>query len=402
MTGQGKKGWLFLAALVSITVLGPLSIHMYLPIMPYIQRAFGASTDLVQFSFSLVLFVMAAGTLAYGTLSDRFGRRPVLLAGLMIFAVGSAVCAVAGNMPMLLVGRLLQAVGAGCGIVLARAIARDVYGPDRLAKVIAYITAAYVLGPMFAPPIGGAIADLWGWNSVFVFAVAVCIAVSLFALRILHETHVPLAGSPSPAVGAGYRRLLSSPAFVGYALNPGFTSGAFFALSSSSSFLMVEMYGGSALEFGIYFMLLPGGYLAGNLVSGRLSGRVSTERMVVAGGVTALASTGLLAAALILGGSNPVWMFAAGGVLAAGQGLSMPFAQAAAINVDPALTGTASGIVVFLHFFGAASMSQIVGILHDGTFYPMLGVVFASSLMALLSGLWANTHARPTASPSPS
>ena len=138
--------------------------------MPTIQKAFGVSTVLTTLTFSMVLFVMAFGTLVYGSASDRYGRKPVLMVGLILFVAGSVICAVAWNFEVLIAGRLLQALAAGCGVVLARAIARDVYGPDKLAQVIAYITTAYVLGPTLAPPIGGAISDIFGWNAVFIFA----------------------------------------------------------------------------------------------------------------------------------------------------------------------------------------------------------------------------------------
>jgi DHA1 family bicyclomycin/chloramphenicol resistance-like MFS transporter len=145
----------FAMALGAITLIGPLSIHLFLPAMPAVKAHFAASDAAVQATFSVTLFAMAVVTPAYGSLSDRYGRRPVLLIGLGFFLLGSLVSALAGSVPMLILGRLIQAMGAGCGITLTRAIARDAYGPTALVKAIAYLTMAYTIGPMIAPPMGG-------------------------------------------------------------------------------------------------------------------------------------------------------------------------------------------------------------------------------------------------------
>src|SRR3972149_3872269 len=168
MTIPFRPRWYFFIALVSITFIGPLSLHLFLPAMSAVKQGFGVSTGMAQLTMSLAMLSMAFFTVAYGGLAARFGRKRVLLGGLVLFTCGAAACMVATNMPMLLAGRILQGAGAGCGVVLARAIARDVYGQDRVAQVIAYLTAAYVLGPMAAPPIGGPLTPLFGWRPLFV------------------------------------------------------------------------------------------------------------------------------------------------------------------------------------------------------------------------------------------
>lgn len=389
---------LFLTALIAVTFLGPLAVHMYIPVLPHIQKAFGISPAMAQFSLSLVIFVMALGTLFYGSLSDRYGRRGVLIAGLILFGVGSAICVVADQVAVLLAGRLVQAAGAGCGIVLARAMARDVYGADKLAQVIAYITAAYVLGPMFAPPLGGAMVDAWGWSSIFVFATIVSVAVLVFAAVILGETRRgPPPGTRPIRLLSSYARLLRSPVFVGYALNPAFTSGSFFALATGASFVMSDVYNRSAAEFGLWFMLLPLGFMAGNFTSGRIGHRYGIPRMVMTGSNVSLAGAVFLALALVTPTNSPTLLFAAGFFIATGQGLSLPQAQAAAINVDGELTGTASGLVVFLHLSASAACVQLVGLLHDGTLVPTIAVTFGATLLASIFAIYGNTQARKAA-----
>ena len=165
-------GPLFALALASISLIGPLAVHLFMPVIPAVKAALGLSDALAQLTFSIALFGMAFATLFYGSLSDRYGRRPVLLSGLALFLIGSAVSAAAGSIVPLVLGRFLQAIGAGCGITLGRAIAQDVYGKERLVKAIAYLTMFYTIGPMISPIVGGILIDMFGWRSVFGFALA--------------------------------------------------------------------------------------------------------------------------------------------------------------------------------------------------------------------------------------
>jgi len=392
MKAGGKwPGWLFLVALVAVTMIGPLAVHMYIPIMPTIQQVFGVSTTLTTLTFSMVFFVMAFGTLLYGQASDRFGRKPVLMIGLGLFVAGSGLCAIAWNFEALIAGRLLQALGAGCGVVLARAIARDVYGPEKLAQVIAYITTAYVLGPTLAPPIGGAVSDFFGWNAVFLLAAGVSLLVILLGGFVIPETHfVRKAGRGVVELAGDYVRLIRNPVFMCYALVPAFTSGAFFALAAYATFLMRDHYKGSSGEYGLYFMLLTIGFMSGNFISGRLGNRVTTEYMVAVGCVIGLITVELMTAAVLLFPDIPLALFLPGAFVGVAQGLAMPHAQAAAINAEPDLTGTASGVVMFLHFSAAAVASLFISTLYDQTFFPLIEVVFLLSVFALGFGLAAN------------
>ena len=176
--------------LASLALLGPFAIHLFFPVIPVVKLDFELSDALAQLTFSLGVFGMAFSTLVYGTYADRYGRRPVLLIGLLFFFVGSIISALAGSFTSLLVGRLVQSIGAGCGITLARAIARDVYGAEHLVKAIAYLTMFFALGGLLAPGVGGLLIDHLGWRSVFYFAGLIGFVIALSAYFVVPETGV--------------------------------------------------------------------------------------------------------------------------------------------------------------------------------------------------------------------
>src|SRR5262245_1643214 len=158
----------FAFALGLVALIAPLAVHLFLPVIPAVKAALTLSEAAAQLNFSIALFAMALATLAYGSLSDRYGRRPLLLSGLVLFLLGSAVSALAQSATALMLGRLVQAVGAACSTTLVRTIARDAYRADQLVRAIAYLTMFYTIGPMIAPLFGGLLIDTLGWRSVFV------------------------------------------------------------------------------------------------------------------------------------------------------------------------------------------------------------------------------------------
>jgi DHA1 family bicyclomycin/chloramphenicol resistance-like MFS transporter len=395
MTMSFKPRWYFFIALVSVTFIGPLSIHLFIPAMPAVKEAFGVSTGMAQLTLSLEMLSMACFTVAYGGLSDRFGRKRVLLSGLVLFTCGAVSCMAAANLPMLLAGRILQGAGAGCGVVLARAIARDVYGQDRVAQVIAYLTAAYVLGPMFAPPIGGQLTVLFGWRALFVLASVFGLLVIFAVAFAVPETRARKA-APFQGVFAGYKSLLRRRRFLGFMLQPGLMSAAFYTQATAVSFLAAEHLGADASEIGLWFFAFPIGFMAGSFVSGRIGASRSIEFMTILGGVLGVANGALLAGWLYFGGVSMAALYIPGFFVSLAQGLSMPYAQAGAMAVDAELAGSASGAVVFSQFFWPAALQQLTGLLADGTWVPMVTVHFAAVTGALLAG-WMAVRAKDLA-----
>ncbi len=388
MTTSFRPRWYFFVALVSSTFIGPLSLHLFIPAMSAVKAAFGVSTGMAQLTMSLAMLSMAFFTVAYGGLSDRFGRKRVLMGGLVLFTCGAATCMFAPNMPMLLAGRILQGAGAGCGVVLARAIARDVYGQERVAQVIAYLTAAYVLGPMAAPPIGGQLTALFGWRALFVLAAAVGLLVIFAVAFAVPETRARTSTVPRSVFG-GYRSLLRQRRFIGFMLQPGLLSAAFYTQATAVSFLAAEHLGADAAKIGLWFFAFPIGFMTGSFISGRIGANCSIEFMTILGGVVGVASAALLAGWLYFGGVSMAALYIPGIFVSLAQGLSMPYAQAGAMAVDTELAGSASGAVVFSQFFWPVALQQLTGLLADGTWVPMAAVQFAAVTGALLAGWMA-------------
>jgi DHA1 family bicyclomycin/chloramphenicol resistance-like MFS transporter len=385
----------FAVALAAISFIGPLSIHLFLPALPLVKDGFGISDGLAQFTFSLTLFTMAGTTLVYGALSDRYGRRPVLLSGLILFLIGNGLAVMAPTVALFIFGRFIQAIGAGCGVALARAIARDAYGPDKLVKAIAYLTMAYTLGPMISPPVGGILVDSFGWRSIFWFALASGGVIFLSAYIILYETR-PNADhlGRSHGILRGFARLLRQPLFLVFVLQSGFSSGTFFTLASAVTFLMQEYLQRPASEFGIYFLMFATGYCLGNWIASRMSGRVRIEHMVLAGSIMLATVIAAMVCVILLGLIVPLTFFIPGALISIAQGIALPNAQAGAIRVIPELAGTAAGIGVFLQMFCGGVFSQLYGFLADGTPTPMLLIVSIAATLTLLSGIAAFSLSR--------
>jgi DHA1 family bicyclomycin/chloramphenicol resistance-like MFS transporter len=382
-----NPGRVFALSLGLVALITPLAVHLFFPVIPEVKVALGLGHAGAQLTFSVALFGMAFATLFYGTLSDRYGRRPVLLSGLGLFLLGSVISALAQTPATLVVGRLVQAIGAGCALTLVRAIARDAYRADQLVKAIAYLTMFGTLGPMVAPTIGGVLIDTLGWRSTFVFAVLAGGVIALVAYRVLYETH-PAASRTTGDVSViqSYVALFSRMRFNAFVLQSGFTTGAFIVMATAAASLMTELLHRPATEFGLYFTLFPIGFFTGSLISTRIGHKLSTETMVLAGSMLALAAVGGQALALSQGLVVPLAFFLPGFFLTMAQGIAMPHGQAAAMAEIPRFAGTAAGIGVFMQNFGGAVFAQIYGVLADGTPRPMMMIALLCAVLNVVVG----------------
>ena len=398
----GPPSRTFTISLAFIALITPLAVHLFFPVIPAIKVALQLSDAHAQLTFSIALFGMAFATLFYGSLSDRYGRRPMLMSGLTLFLLGSIVSAIAETANALVLGRLVQAIGAGCALTLVRAIARDAYQPDQLVKAIAYLTMFGTLGPMVSPFIGGVLTDTLGWRSVFVFALVAGAAITLVAYKVMVETH-PLdkRNKGDRSVFQGYIALFSRLRFNAFVFQSGLNTGAFMVMASASASLMTELLHRPAAEFGLYFLLFPIGFFTGNLISTRVGNRISTETMVLIGSALSLATVIGQACVLSYGLVTPLAFFIPGTFITMAQGIAMPYAQVGAMAEIPRFAGTAAGVGVFMQNFCAAIFSQLYGVLADGTPRPMSMIAVLCGFLTLATGAIPFLQKRLGTSPLP-
>ncbi len=377
--------------LAGLTLLTPVTVHLFFPVIPAIKAEFGLSDALAQLTFSVGVFALAFSTLIYGTLGDRYGRRPVLLAGLALFLLGSVITWLASSLIALLAGRLIQAAGAGSGITLARAIARDVYGAEGLVKAIAYLTLFFALGGLTAPGIGGVLVDYVGWRSIFAFTSLAGLGVIVGTYFVISETGKRTEVEGGAPITAGLLALARHSRFCALVIHTGCSTGMFLTLATASSIFMKEVLHRPATEFGLYFAMMPIGFIIGTVISSRIGNRAPTERMVLIGASIALAAVSLQSTLLLSGYFTPLVLFGPGAFITLAQGLSLPFAQAGAMATVPKFAATAAGVGVFTQNFMGAGVAQIYGLLADGTPVPLVQTTAVMATLCLVAALLARS-----------
>lgn len=387
-----------LAALVVAYGLGPMATQILTPAVPFVHRDFGIPMAAAQALISLSFLTIAAMTLVYGPLSDRFGRRPVVLAGTALFCVGSIVAAFAPGAETLILGRMLQAAGSAAGLALTRTIIHDVYGREASGQVLSYLTTAMIFVPMLSPMAGGLLLDHVGWRAIFGVCTAFgVIALSLLALRLPETSRErrPDLGLRQTAGNLG--ALLRDPAYLGPALFFGCVMAAIFATQAAIPYLLVEVLGRSATEYGAWFAVLCACYVAGNYVGGRWGRRIGPARLIFLSGAGCLAAAlGGLAAAGMLAWS-PALLFVPGTVLYFSGAVAIAPVQAEAVAAQPRCAGSASGLMSAMQMLTGAVVVQAMGFAHDGTPYPMFVAVTGCSVVALLAMLHARAAHRRAA-----
>ncbi len=389
-TAKQATPWRLLALLMAMTAIGPATLNMVVPALPALTRQLATDAGTVQLTLSLYLLSLATAQLLLGPLSDRFGRRPVVLGGLSIAVLASLAAIATSSIGALIAVRIVQAVGAATGIVMGRAIIRDLFERDRAAAMIGLVTTAMVIAPMVSPLLGGILDTAFGWEAIFLFIATFSAIVLSWAFIVLPETR-PANVSHTPAsLWLDTRSLLGTAKFHGYVLAAALGSAPFFTFLGGGPHVVVTLMDRSSAEFGLWFAVTSLGYMSGNFSVSRLSQRFGIDALIVAGiGFELLGAglTAILVATMPNGG--PAIIFLPQMVISYGNGLLLPNCIAGAISVRPQAAGTAAGMTGFVQMAMGALSTQLVSVLLEGasTAMPMAWMlVFMAGAAAVAYG----------------
>ena len=372
--------------LAAITAVGPVAMNIFLPALPDLQAEFGTSLAATNLTVSFALLAFAAGILVHGPLSDHYGRRPVILAGLAIFAVGNLLCLLAPSFGTLLAGRVVQALGTSAGVVVARAMLGDLYGRERMARMLAYLTMIMVVGPTLAPMAGGLLTEALGWRSIFVVLLVANLLIIAYVQRSLPETRHPgLRAGGAAALARDALALVRRRVFVGFALQASTIYAIFLAFISTAPYVMANL-GHGPTAYGVWYLLVAFGYFLGNWLVTHRGARYGLARLVTVGVRIQLACIAAGAVLVASGVWHPAAIFVPMGLAGLGQGLAMPGISASAIALAPRTPGSAASILGFTHQMAGALAVQSLALLPAATPVPLylFSVVVAAVTWLLL------------------
>jgi len=377
-----------IATLVVIAGLSALNMNLILPSLPGIATYYQADYALVQLAVSGYLAVTGLLQLVIGPLSDRYGRRPVMVASLAIFLVATALAPFAPTIETFLVIRMLQA-SVVSGMVLSRAIVRDIVGPEQAASMIGYVTMGMTLAPMIGPVLGGVMEELFGWQSVFGALFLFGVVAFALVLTDLGETNLNRSASMLRQFGA-YPELVRSRRFWGYSLTATFASGSFFSFLGGGPFVATTILGLPPSQLGLYFIFIALGYMTGNFFSGRFASQIGINRMMVTGCMIATAGMALALVLFLAGVWHPLSFFGPMLFVGLGNGVTLPSANAGIVSVRPHLAGSASGLGGAMMIGGGAALSALAGAIlsvETGP-YPLVIVMLVSCIFSVFATLY--------------
>jgi DHA1 family bicyclomycin/chloramphenicol resistance-like MFS transporter len=372
-----------IGTLILLSALSALAMNMFLPSLPAMAIYFRTDYAVLQMAIALYLVVNAVLQILIGPISDRFGRRPVILWGIGLFLVATVACIYAPTAELFLLARMAQAVIAVC-IALSRAAVRDLFSQDQAASMLGYVTMGMAVAPMIGPAIGGVLQEAFGWTAsfwlLFILGAAALVLVWGDFAETAHKSGLTLSQQ-----FAEYPELLTSPRFWGYSMASGLSSGAFFAYLGGAPFLGTEVFSLSVTQLGLYFSAPAIGYFLGNFLSGRFSVRFGVNRMVYWGCLMNALGVVLSMSVFLMGWGSAISFFGFMTFVGVGNGMSIPNATAGALSVRPHLAGTAAGLSGAIMLAGGAILSASVGYLlsvETGP-YPILILMLLTSLAAI-------------------
>jgi DHA1 family bicyclomycin/chloramphenicol resistance-like MFS transporter len=385
---DGKPPWRLLALLMTMTAIGSMSMNILVPAVPRLADALKSDKETVQLTISLFMLGLAFAQLFTGPLSDKFGRRPVILVGFAIATLASLGAIAMSNAAGLIVARIFQAIGGATGVVMGRAIIRDLFGRDRSAQMIGLVASAMALAPMIAPLIGGFLDTTFGWESIFVFAATASFLVLVWTWWTLPETRrISSDDVEHKGLWLNVRLLLGNGRFIGYVLSAALGCGAFFVYVGAGPHIIITMMERSPTEYGVWFIPTAGGYVVGNIITSRLSVRFGVDPMIFWGNVMNLAGIASGFALLpFVSTVGPLVIVLPGTLMGLANGIILPNSIAGAVSVRPQAAGTASGMTGFTQMLFGAAMTHFTGhiIVNANSVTPALLCMLATAIACLV------------------
>jgi DHA1 family bicyclomycin/chloramphenicol resistance-like MFS transporter len=368
--------WRLLWLLVAMSAVSSGSLNILVPAIPGLVNKFATDPASVQLTLSIYIMGLAVAQPIFGPLSDRLGRRPVVLMGLGLATLASTAAVFAGSIAGLIGARLVQSLGASTGQTISRAIIRDLYERERAASMIGLVTSVVVFVPMMAPLVGGVLDTLFGWESIFIAVAIISAAVFLWAVIELPETRfASLAPGQQSHFRSDVRALFGSPRFFGFALCAGLGSAPFFSFLGGAPYAVIDMLGRSSAEYGLWFILPSFGFMAGNFLVARLSGRYTIHVLIWWGIAATIAGCLInIFVYVMLPGWEMATLFIPQVLIGMGNGLLLPTSVAGAVSIRPQVAGTASGLTGFIQMSIGAGAAQLSGYIIGGSYTatPML------------------------------
>ena len=362
-----------LLLITTFLMLQPLSTDLYLASLPGLASVFNVPPSTVQLTLSLFVIGFGGAQLIIGPLSDRFGRRPVLLCGLSLYVVASALCGLSQSIEMLIAARFLQALGCCSAVIIARAIVRDAYAPEDSMRVFAKASTWLSLAPIIGPILGSYLQVTFGWRAAFAALGIFSAGVMALSVWRLPETNMHKDARATELAGllANYRTVLGSRDFWAYALPGALSYGAIFSFISGSSFVLIRVLQVPTAWFGYCFAFGVSGYMTGTIVCRRLLPALGAGRTFRIGSALSLATGCLFLAAVAAGIAHWSLVLAAMFLTMGAHGVNFPIAQSGAVSPFPQQAGTAAGLMGALYMSIAFAVGTVVGATHNGTLYPL-------------------------------
>lgn len=374
--------------LAALCALAPLTLNMILPSLPAISAEFGVSYATANLAVGAYLGLTALVQLTAGPLSDRFGRRPVVLVALLCFTLASALCLLADDFGLFLAARLLQGAITSC-FAMALAVTRDTFPREQAAARIGLLSMSMAVAPMIGPMIGGLIEAAFGWRAIFCVYVLAGGALLTWCWHDMGETGARTGGGFG-AMALALRKLLVLPRFWAYAICMVFSTGTFFIFLAGAPLVAGEVFGLPPAMVGIAVGSVTGGFLFGSFLSARLAERAGLTRMILAGRLGMVTGVGVGLALVLAGMGSVATVFTATLFVGIGNGLTMPSTHSGAMSIRPELAGSIAGLTGALTVGGGAVLSSLTGALVPGAaaVETWLAILMASGLAGLAAALW--------------